>query len=160
MSSDLSSFLGDVSTSLLWLLPFGVFGIVSWSFWLIRKLISASTKPVVNDYRTTTTVVVPSYHEDPAVLLRCLETWRRQGPSRIVIVLDVADTEAQQLIEERGYPEVDVIMFKHRGKRSALGVGIRAATPSSSCSSTPTPGGRRGCSTPSRCPSSTPPSAR
>jgi hyaluronan synthase len=127
MPSDLSSFLGDVSTSLLWLLPFGVFGIMSWSFWLIRKLISASTKPVVNDYRTTTTVVVPSYHEDPAVLLRCLETWRRQRPSRIVIVLDVVDTVAQGLIEERGYPEVDVIMFKHRGKRSALGVGIRAA---------------------------------
>ncbi|WP_291052514.1 glycosyltransferase [Herbiconiux sp.] len=127
MPSDLSSFLDDLGRSLLWLLPFGVFGIVSWSFWLVRKVISASTRPVVNDYRTTTTVVVPSYREDPEVLLRCLETWRRQGPSRIVIVLDVADTEAERKIGELGHPDVDVIMFKHRGKRSALGVGIRAA---------------------------------
>ncbi len=127
MPSELSSFLGDLGRTVMWLLPFGVFGIVSWSFWLVRKVISASTKPVVNDYRTTTTVVVPSYHEDPDVLLRCLETWRRQHPSRIVIVLDVADVEAERRIEALGLPEVDVIMFKHRGKRSALGVGIRAA---------------------------------
>ncbi|MCS5714667.1 glycosyltransferase [Herbiconiux sp. CPCC 205716] len=127
MPSDVSSFLDDLGRTLLWVLPFGVFGIVSWSFWLVRKVISAATKPVVNDYRTTTTVVVPSYREDPAVLVRCLETWRRQGPSRIVIVLDVADTEAEAQIEALGHREVDVIMFRHRGKRSALGVGIRAA---------------------------------
>lgn len=95
--------------------------------WLLRKGISMATRPVVNDYRTTTTVVVPSYREDPDVLLRCLETWRAHRPSRIVIVLDLADTEAQQRIEALGYPDVEVIMFRHRGKRSALGVGIRAA---------------------------------
>ena len=127
MPTDLSSIIDDVRSTLVWLLPFGVFGVVSWSFWLVRKLISASTKPVVNDFRTTTTVVVPSYHEDPLVLVRCLDTWHRQGPSRIVIVLDVADTEAERLVALRGYPEVETIMFRHRGKRSALGVGIRAA---------------------------------
>jgi hyaluronan synthase len=127
MPTDVSSLFDDLGRTLLWILPFGVFGIVSWSFWLVRKVISAATKPVVNDYRTTTTVVVPSYREDPAVLVRCLETWRRQGPSRIVIVLDVADTEAEARVEALGHAEVDVIMFRHRGKRSALGVGIRAA---------------------------------
>lgn len=126
MPSDLSAFFDDLGRTLVWLVPFGVFGVVSWSFWLIRKLISASTKPVVNEYRTTTTVVVPSYHEDPDVLLRCLDTWRVQNPSRIVIVLDVADVEAQQRIEALKLPRVDVMMFKHHGKRSALGVGIRS----------------------------------
>jgi hyaluronan synthase len=113
--------------SVLWVLPFALFGIISWSIWLIRKILSAITKPTVNDFRTTTSVVVPSYHEDPDVLLRCLETWRVQGPSRIIIVLDVADTEAQERIEALGHDNVTVIMFKHRGKRSALGVGIREA---------------------------------
>ena len=127
MPSDISSFLDDLGRTVVWLLPFGVFGMVSWSFWLVRKLISAGTKPVLNDYRTTTTVVVPSYREDPEVLLRCLESWRRQGPSRIVIVLDLADTVAEARIGELGHPDVEVIMFRHRGKRSALGVGIRAA---------------------------------
>lgn len=127
MPPDLPSFVDDVRSTLVWLLPFGVFGVISWSIWLVRKLISASTKPVVNEYRTTTTVVVPSYHEDPLVLVRCLDSWHRQGPSRIVIVLDVADLEAERLVAERGYPEVETIMFRHHGKRSALGVGIRAA---------------------------------
>ncbi|MDF2991686.1 MAG: glycosyltransferase, partial [Microbacterium sp.] len=33
--------------------------------------------------------------------------------------------EAQHRIEALGLPTVDVVMFPHRGKRSALGVGIR-----------------------------------
>jgi len=111
--------------SLLWLLPFGYLGIVSWGFWLVRKILAAITRPVVNDFRTTTTLVVPSFHEDPDVLLRCLHTWHRQGPTRIVLVLDLADTEAQERIEALGYDNVEVVMFAHRGKRSALGVGIR-----------------------------------
>ncbi|MBA8802260.1 hyaluronan synthase [Nocardioides ginsengisegetis] len=108
-----------------WFLPFGIIGMVSWGFWLVRKLLSATARPTVNDYRTTTTVVVPSYHEDPAVLVRCLGTWLRQDPSRVIIVLDVADTEAQERIEAIGDPRVEVVMFRHRGKRSALGCGMR-----------------------------------
>ncbi|MBB2975495.1 hyaluronan synthase [Microbacterium endophyticum] len=109
----------------LWALPFGLLGIISWSFWGVRKFLSTITRPVVNDFRTTTTVVVPSYHEDPDVLLRCLATWIRQRPTRIIIVLDVADLEAQERIEALRDPSVEVVMFKHHGKRSALGVGIR-----------------------------------
>jgi hyaluronan synthase len=123
----ITTLLGGLGDHIAELLLFGVFGVISWGLWLIRKFLSAITRPVENDYRTTTTVVVPSYHEDPAVLLRCLETWRRQNPSRIVIVLDVADLEAEERINALGYNNVDVIMFKHTGKRSALGVGIRAA---------------------------------
>lgn len=107
------------------MLPFGYLGIVSWGFWLVRKFLAAITRPVVNEFRTTTTIVVPSFHEDPDVLLRCLHTWHRQNPTRIIIVLDVADTEAQARIEALGHDNVDVVMFAHRGKRSALGVGIR-----------------------------------
>ena len=114
--------LGDVPS---WLLPFGIIGIISWTFWLVRKLLSATSSPVLNDFRTTTTIVVPSFHEDPDVLLRCLGTWRRQRPSRIIIVLDVADTESEERINALGDPRVEAVMFKHRGKRSALGVGLR-----------------------------------
>lgn len=116
---------GSLGEQLMWVLPFGWLGIVSWGFWVVRKILAATARPVRNDFRTTTTVVVPSFHEDPDVLIRCLRTWVRQGPSRIIIVLDVADTEAQQRIEALGIPNVDVVMFVHRGKRSALGVGIR-----------------------------------
>jgi len=108
-----------------WLLPFGLVGIASWSVWLVRRVLSAMTRPVVNDFRTTTTVVVPSYREDPDVLMRCLATWVRQRPSRIIVVLDLADTEAHARITALALPGVEAILFRHTGKRSALGAGLR-----------------------------------
>jgi cellulose synthase/poly-beta-1,6-N-acetylglucosamine synthase-like glycosyltransferase len=113
------------SSSFMWLVPFGAFGVVSWGVWLTRKVLSAVTRPVTNDFRTTVSVVVPSFHEDPDVLMRCLATWRHQGPEHIYVVLDLADTEAQSRIEQLGDPTVQAVMFQHRGKRSALGCGIR-----------------------------------
>ncbi|MCL3820210.1 glycosyltransferase [Aeromicrobium wangtongii] len=111
--------------SLTWLVPFGVFGAISWGIWLVRRVLSAITRPTVNEFETSVTVVVPSFHEDPDVLMRCLATWRHQAPDRILVVLDIADTEAQQRIEALGDPAVEAVMFVHRGKRSALGAGLR-----------------------------------
>src|SRR5688572_22892537 len=109
------------------LLPIGVVGALSWSIWLIRKILSAWYRPTVNDFRTTTSVVVPSYREDPDVLDRCLDSWLRQCPTEVIVVLDVADTEAFARLTAREDPRLSVISFRHEGKRSALGVGIRAA---------------------------------
>lgn len=108
-------------------LPIGVIGAISWTVWLVRKLLSARYRPLVNDFRTTTSVVVPSFHEDPDVLERCLDTWLDQGPDEVIVVLDVADTEARDRLMVRCDPRIHVMMFQHEGKRSALGVGIRAA---------------------------------
>lgn len=108
--------------------PVGVIGGISWSVWLIRKLLSARYTPLVNGFRTTTSVVVPSFHEDPDIIDRCLDTWLGQNPTEVVIVLDVADIEARDRLMARMDRRVHVMMFAHEGKRSALGVGIRAAT--------------------------------
>ncbi|WIE60992.1 glycosyltransferase [Curtobacterium sp. MCLR17_032] len=107
--------------------PVGIAGVIVWALWLYRVVLSARAKPVVNGFRTTTSVVVPSYHEDPDILLRCLDTWRSQNPDEIIIVLDIADTEAYQRIVAVGDPTVKPILFHHVGKRSALGQGIRLA---------------------------------
>jgi cellulose synthase/poly-beta-1,6-N-acetylglucosamine synthase-like glycosyltransferase len=109
------------------LLPIGVVGALSWSIWLIRKVLSARYRPTENDFRTTTSVVVPSFREDPDVLERCLATWLSQGPTEVIVVLDVEDTEAFSRLTARDDPRLTVISFPHEGKRSALGVGIRAA---------------------------------
>jgi cellulose synthase/poly-beta-1,6-N-acetylglucosamine synthase-like glycosyltransferase len=110
------------------LLPIGVVGALSWSIWLIRKILSARYRPVVNDFRTTTSVVVPSFREDPDVLERCLDTWLAQDPTEVIVVLDVEDTEAFRRLTAREDPRLTVLSFAHEGKRSALGVGIKAAT--------------------------------
>ncbi len=109
------------------LLPIGVVGALSWSIWLIRKILSARYRPTVNDFRTTTSVVVPSFREDPDVLERCLDSWLRQSPTEVIVVLDVHDTVARARLTARDEPRLSVISFPHEGKRSALGVGIRAA---------------------------------
>ncbi|MHA6779544.1 glycosyltransferase [Pseudonocardia saturnea] len=108
-------------------LPIGIIGAISWTVWLVRKVLSARYRPLVNDFRTTTSVVVPSFREDPDVLERCLDTWLAQGPDEVIVVLDVADLEARDRLVARRDPRIHVMMFRHEGKRSALGVGIRAA---------------------------------
>lgn len=110
------------------LIPVGVVGALSWSIWLIRKVLSSRYRPTVNDHRTTTSVVVPSFREDPEVLERCLDTWLAQDPTEVIVVLDVEDREAYRRLVARQDPRLTVLSFAHEGKRSALGVGIREAT--------------------------------
>jgi hyaluronan synthase len=110
------------------LLPLGVTGLVSWSVWLVRVTMSRFYRPVPAGYRTTTSVVVPSYHEDPDILDRCLESWLAEEPTEVIVVPDLADTEVIARLRRRQSPRLRVIPFAHEGKRSALGVGIRAAT--------------------------------
>jgi hyaluronan synthase len=62
------------------------------------------------------------------VLDRCLDGWLAQHPTEIIVVLDVADQEALQRLVARDEPSLHAIVFRHEGKRSALGVGIRAAS--------------------------------
>ena len=108
--------------------PVAIAGTIVWALWFYRFFLSRLARPIESDFRTTTSVIVPSYHEDPIILMRCLRSWLSQNPTEIIIVLDVADTEAYQQIVELADPRVQAILFHHVGKRSALGVGIREAT--------------------------------
>src|SRR5699024_8850873 len=67
--------------------PIAVAGTVVWLVWLIRALLSWTVPPIESDFRTTTSVIVPSFHEDVDILMDCLRTWREQEPSEIIIVL-------------------------------------------------------------------------
>lgn len=109
-------------------MPLGVAGIFVWGLWLYRAVLSRFAKPVVNDFRTTVSVVVPAYREDPDILMDCLDSWLAQNPTEVVIVPDVDDHEVLRRLGMVTDPRVRVLAFEHRGKRSALGVGIRAAT--------------------------------
>jgi N-acetylglucosaminyltransferase len=108
--------------------PLAIAGTIVWALWLYRVILSARARPIESDYRTTTSVIVPSYHEDPDILMRCLDSWRDQNPTEIIIVLDVMDLEAYDRVVALEDPRVVPILFHHAGKRSALGVGIRRAT--------------------------------
>ncbi len=106
----------------------GIVGFISWSTWLFRIILSRFYKPLVNDFRTTTSVVVPAYREDPDIIERCLKTWLSENPSEIIVVVDVEDVGVlERLKRYEDDKHLRVIPFRHQGKRSALGVGIRAA---------------------------------
>ncbi|MES1169338.1 MAG: glycosyltransferase, partial [Leifsonia sp.] len=107
--------------------PIAIAGTIVWLLWLYRVIQSARTRPIESDFRTTTSVVVPSFHEDPDILMRCLDSWREQDPDEIIIVLDLADLDAYDRISALGDDRVRPILFEHAGKRSALGAGIRLA---------------------------------
>ncbi|KOV57821.1 hyaluronan synthase [Streptomyces sp. NRRL WC-3618] len=106
----------------------GIAGVFVWALWLYRAVLSRFAKPVVNNYRTTVSVVVPAYREDADILVDCLDTWLAQNPTEVIIVPDVEDKEVLHRLAQVQDPRVRVLAFEHRGKRSALGVGIRAAT--------------------------------
>lgn len=108
-------------------MPLGIAGLLVWGLWLYRAVLSRFARPIVNDFRTTVSVVVPAYREDPDILLECVESWLAQDPDEVIIVPDVEDTEVIQRLGMVRDDRLRVLAFEHRGKRSALGVGIRSA---------------------------------
>ena len=108
--------------------PLGIAGLVVWALWLYRAISSRFAKAIENDFRTTTSVVVPSYREDPEILLMCLETWLSQDPDEVIIVVDIHDLACHEALRKVQDRRLNMIIFPHEGKRSALGVGIRSAT--------------------------------
>jgi cellulose synthase/poly-beta-1,6-N-acetylglucosamine synthase-like glycosyltransferase len=109
-------------------MPVALAGLVVWGLWLYRVILSNRSRPVVNNFSTTTSVVVPSFHEDPDILMRCLDSWLAQNPTEIIIVLDIRDTEAYERVSALKIPSVRPILFRHAGKRSALSRGIRESS--------------------------------
>ena len=110
------------------LLPLGVAGILSWLIWLGRRIMSHRAGPITTDFSATVSLVVPVFGEDPEILSQCLDTWLDEPVDELIIVVDLHDHAAQQMLYRRTLPDrVRVIEFEHRGKRSALAVGIRAA---------------------------------
>jgi hyaluronan synthase len=109
-------------------LPLGIVGLLSWSVWILRVTLSRFYRPVPTGYRTTTSVVVPAYREDPDIISRCLATWLRENPTEVIVVPDLDDHEVIERLRSVKDRRLRVLPFAHSGKRSALGHGIRAAT--------------------------------
>lgn len=111
-----------------YLLPLGITGGLSWSVWLLRFSLSRFYRPVPVGFRSTTSVIVPAYREDPDILDRCIASVLAERPSEVIVVPDVEDLEVIRRLLRIEDPRLRVIPFVHRGKRSALAVGIRAAS--------------------------------
>lgn len=111
-------------------LPLGLIGLLSWSVWFVRRFLSHHLyREISNDFRCTTSVVVPVYREDADVLERCLRSWLAEKPTQIVLVVDDLDDLLLQRLALLDLPRsVTVLPWRHTGKRGALATGVRAAT--------------------------------
>jgi cellulose synthase/poly-beta-1,6-N-acetylglucosamine synthase-like glycosyltransferase len=112
------------------LVPLGFVGIISWSVWLLRFTLSRVYRPVPPGFSATTSVVVPAFREDPDILDRCLRSWLAENPTEVIVVPDLQDIEVIERLQRRAEvdPRLVLVPFRHHGKRSALGVGIRRAS--------------------------------
>ncbi|MER5674820.1 glycosyltransferase [Pseudonocardia alni] len=135
----MSSFVG-AGVDVVWsaLVPFrqdwpvvvtiGVIGVLSWSTWAARRLLSCRYRPHPPGWTTTVSVVVPSFREDPAVLLDCLRTWLAEDPDEVLVVLDGDDPSARAALLRAADPRLHVVVAPRAGKRAALATGIRLAS--------------------------------
>src|SRR5215469_11259555 len=99
------------------LVPLGFVGLISWSVWLLRFSLSRVYRPVPAGFSASTSVVVPSYREDPVILERCLASWLAEGPDEVIVVPDLADTEVIEVLRRRARADgrLVVLPFAHRG---------------------------------------------
>lgn len=109
-------------------LPLGIAGILSWSIWIWRRVLSHRAPAIDAEFSSTVSLVVPVYGEDPVIFAKCLDTWIAAQPDEIILVVDTNSADVLRMLSTRTLPPfVRIIEFEHQGKRSALGVGVRAA---------------------------------
>ena len=105
--------------------PLGVLGLFRWSMWLIRRIPAVLYKPIVNDFRTTISIAVPVYQEDPVIFETAIQSWLANGVEEVILVIDASDKVCQEIASR--YP-VTVVITDVPGKRDALVKGWNAAS--------------------------------
>lgn len=105
--------------------PLGVLGLFRWGCWLIRRIPAVLYKPVVNGHRTTISIAVPVYQEDPVIFETAIRSWLANGVEEVILVIDASDKVCQEIAAR--YP-VTVVITDVPGKRDALVKGWNAAS--------------------------------
>ena len=77
--------------------PLGVLGLFRWTCWLIRRIPAVLYKPIVNDYRTTISIAVPVYQEDPVIFETAIRSWLANGVEEVILVIDASDARCQAI---------------------------------------------------------------
>jgi hyaluronan synthase len=108
------------------LIPLGLFGLYRWVMWLARKIPAAFYQPYGGDFRTSASIVVPVYREEPDLLRTAIESWLANKPDEIILVID--ETDDACIAVARAYPTIQTIVTDIPGKRPALVQGISRAT--------------------------------
>lgn len=128
----LASVVSLVDEWWVWLpayLPLGAVGAWRWGVWGLKRVLAMLYRPRTTPFAATVSVVVPVYNENPRVFARALASWRDNGVTEIVAVVDYTDTACRAVFRRFRwtYPQARLIVTRVPGKRPALAEGIRAA---------------------------------
>ncbi|MBL8924734.1 MAG: glycosyltransferase [Pseudonocardia sp.] len=105
--------------------PLGVLGLFRWGCWLVRRVPAVLYNPVVNDFRTSISIAVPVYQEDPIIFETAIRSWLANNVEEVILVIDQSDKVCQEIASR--YP-VTVVITDVPGKRDALVKGWNAAS--------------------------------
>lgn len=111
------------------LIPLGIIGLWRWSVWLFKELVALRYRPKSKPYKSSVSLVTPVYNENPTVFKKALESWKKNGVTEIIAVIDYTDKVCIQAFKEfsKTFKEANLVITKIPGKRPALAIGIKKA---------------------------------
>jgi hyaluronan synthase len=110
-------------------LPFGFLGLIAWTVWIGRRLLTSLYEPVSNEYAERVTVVAPCFREDPDILQTAVRSWLAAGAEDVVLVFGVDELEHLLLAQTTfaGEERVRFAPTTNPEKRFAIDAGVRAS---------------------------------
>ncbi|MFY9265587.1 MAG: glycosyltransferase [Solirubrobacterales bacterium] len=111
-------------------LPFGFLGVIAWSVWIARRVLTSFYRPTRNDFSSPVTVVAPAFREDPEILIAAIRSWLAAGADEIVMVFPEDEAHVMRTVERAlGWnPRIWYYTTDNPAKRNSLRVGILAAS--------------------------------
>jgi cellulose synthase/poly-beta-1,6-N-acetylglucosamine synthase-like glycosyltransferase len=113
----------------LWL-PFGFLGLIAWTVWIARRILTTFYAPTANDHREPATVVAPAFREDPVILETAVRSWLVTGVEEVIVVMpeDEPENVRRTRAAFAGDHRVRILTTDDPAKRNSLTIGIAAAT--------------------------------
>jgi parallel beta-helix repeat protein len=113
-------------------IPIGAIGIWRWSMWAFKKIAGHLTyKVTTTECNAKVSLITPVYNEEPEILLNALQSWQKEKPDEIIVVVDYSDESSIKILKKfcrkKENKNARYIITMKPGKREALVTGMKEA---------------------------------
>jgi cellulose synthase/poly-beta-1,6-N-acetylglucosamine synthase-like glycosyltransferase len=119
----------DTALFHLWL-PFGLLGLIGWTVWLARRLLTSRYRPFHSRHWEPSTVVAPCFREEPEIVAASVRSWLAAGAAEVILVFPEDEhynvARARAAFGDQGC--VRYVRSADPEKRFMLAAGIRRAS--------------------------------
>lgn len=107
---------------------FLLFGCYVWTIWFTKYYYSRKYEPVgENGYRATSSVIVPTFNEDPTLFDKCLKSIRDNNPTELFVMLDEHGDNNHQALVRIAHKYGAKVRLSFSGKRDGVAKCMREA---------------------------------